>query len=58
MSVWLYVSIECPDLASAQAARQRFVDAGLNPKSSRVHVAVGDSPHEEVTPVSVGRSEG
>lgn len=47
MSVWLYISVTCDTVAEAESIKQKFIDAGLNPGSSRVNVAVGDHPHEE-----------
>ena len=42
MTAVLYISVDCdgPDEAREQLAR--FTAAGLNPDSSRVHVAIGD----------------
>lgn len=38
----LYVSITCDSVSDAQALLRRFIDAGLNVESSRVHTAIGD----------------
>lgn len=38
----LYVSITHETVSDAQASLRRFIDAGLNPDSPRVRVAIGD----------------
>jgi hypothetical protein len=38
----LYIAIEAPTVSDAQAQLRRFIDAGLNTESDRVHVSIGD----------------
>jgi len=38
----LYVAIECDTVSDAQTSLRRFITAGLNTDSPRVHVSIGE----------------
>jgi hypothetical protein len=42
--VWLYISVACDTISDAQTMLRNFTAAGLNADSTRVNVAIGDSP--------------
>jgi hypothetical protein len=39
----LYIAQECDTVSDAQASLRRFIDAGLNTESDRVHVSIGEA---------------
>lgn len=38
----LYIAQECDTVSDAQSALRRFIDAGLNTDSPRVHISIGE----------------